>query len=589
MASEEPLVKPKAHVPFKYYSCESGVMLICICLVTFGSYWVYDIPGAIYYALRKWFGHDYDATMNLNLYSVYSWPNTVLAFFGGFIVDKISARSGTILFCTLVMTGQLLFAIGAVVKIYWVCLAGRFIFGLGGESLTVAQNTYILRWFAKGPSVALVFGIVLSFVRLGSAINFAVTPTLATSGVPLAMWVGTGCCVMSFTVALIGGCFDRLWDPILKKREEDQLLMDQEEDKPKEEEQKVSLSQVRLFPLTAWLLFLNTLFFYCGLFSFLTVASDLIQNQGPFYNEYDQLPADSVYAYCADFNQDPPSHYSVNVTSQAECESYCSAVSDCSGYQISTVPKPEEAAPANIECYFFTTTVLNISHATYVPSPGGSHYVTDAEEEGTSYCYKRGHQFSPTIATLFLALPSFVAIFGSPLCGSLIDRFGRAMFFIMGASCMLMLAHLLFLGNQYEWWFIHPIPLMIWIGCASSMGGAALWPTLALIVPKQLLGTGYGAMTSVQNFGLAVYPLMIGVIQDAFRGSPFQYSLPLIIFSATGGVSFSLALIAFLIDRRSGHGFSRMNASAAERAQLEREETEHGRMVTITERPEPDQ
>jgi hypothetical protein len=29
-------------------------------------------------------------TDNLNLYSVYSYPNTVLCFFGGFIIDRLT-------------------------------------------------------------------------------------------------------------------------------------------------------------------------------------------------------------------------------------------------------------------------------------------------------------------------------------------------------------------------------------------------------------------------------------------------------------------------------------------------------------------
>jgi hypothetical protein len=67
-------------------------MLMCIMCLTFGSYWVFDTPGAIKSQLQDWFGgpDKYTNSMNLMLYSVYSWPNTVLAFFGGFIVDRIT-------------------------------------------------------------------------------------------------------------------------------------------------------------------------------------------------------------------------------------------------------------------------------------------------------------------------------------------------------------------------------------------------------------------------------------------------------------------------------------------------------------------
>ena len=34
---------------------------------------------------------------------------------------------------------------------------GRFVFGIGGESLAVAQNTYAVTWF-KGKELNMVFG-----------------------------------------------------------------------------------------------------------------------------------------------------------------------------------------------------------------------------------------------------------------------------------------------------------------------------------------------------------------------------------------------------------------------------------------------
>ena len=35
--------------------------------------------------------------------------------------------------------------------------SGRFVFGIGGESLAVAQNTYAVSWF-KGKELNMVFG-----------------------------------------------------------------------------------------------------------------------------------------------------------------------------------------------------------------------------------------------------------------------------------------------------------------------------------------------------------------------------------------------------------------------------------------------
>jgi MFS family permease len=41
---------------------------------------------------------------------------------------------------------------------------GRFVFGIGGESLAVAQNTYAVSWF-KGKELNMVFGFQVRISR----------------------------------------------------------------------------------------------------------------------------------------------------------------------------------------------------------------------------------------------------------------------------------------------------------------------------------------------------------------------------------------------------------------------------------------
>jgi hypothetical protein len=48
-----------------------------------------------------------------------------------------------------------------------------FLSSIGGESLAVSQNYYAVLWF-KGKELNMVFGLQLSFARIGSAINFFV-------------------------------------------------------------------------------------------------------------------------------------------------------------------------------------------------------------------------------------------------------------------------------------------------------------------------------------------------------------------------------------------------------------------------------
>jgi len=56
----------------------------------------------------------------------------------------------------------------------WLMDLGRFVFGIGGESLAVAQNTYAVLWF-KEKELNLVFGLQLSMARIVSLCRFAHT------------------------------------------------------------------------------------------------------------------------------------------------------------------------------------------------------------------------------------------------------------------------------------------------------------------------------------------------------------------------------------------------------------------------------
>ena len=89
----------------------------------------------------------------------------------------------------------------------------RFVFGIGGESLAVAQNTYAVSWF-KGKELNMVFGFQLSVARVGSTVNFLlmgplfewVTEEVGEVGPAALGWTlliaGTSC-LMSFLCSII--------------------------------------------------------------------------------------------------------------------------------------------------------------------------------------------------------------------------------------------------------------------------------------------------------------------------------------------------------------------------------------------------
>ena len=69
---------------------------------------------------------------------MYSFPNTVLPFFGGIILDKFGMRNGVMAFVLVNTLGQFIMYLGAARHNYNLVLGGRIIFGLGGECTSVA-------------------------------------------------------------------------------------------------------------------------------------------------------------------------------------------------------------------------------------------------------------------------------------------------------------------------------------------------------------------------------------------------------------------------------------------------------------------
>ncbi|XP_061227625.1 major facilitator superfamily domain-containing protein 1 isoform X5 [Neopsephotus bourkii] len=110
------------------------IVLALMCFLGFGSYFCYDNPAALQTQVQR------DMKVNtaqfMALYAWYSWPNVVLCFFGGFLIDRVfGIRLGTIIFSIFVCVGQVVFALGALLNTFWLMDAGRFIFGWCNMSL----------------------------------------------------------------------------------------------------------------------------------------------------------------------------------------------------------------------------------------------------------------------------------------------------------------------------------------------------------------------------------------------------------------------------------------------------------------------
>jgi len=257
------------------------LILFVVSLICFGSYFAYDEIQPLESPMMLALGYT-NATGEHNkfgiLYSVYSFPNMILVFFGGLLGDKIGLRSAGVVFVSLVWVGSVLVALGpqlAVLKVmsphsaYILTAFGRTVFGSGSESLNVIQTSMTSRWFAGGRELAFAMGLVLSMSRLGDFLALTLAANLAKwfGGFQYALWAGVALCTISFMSVLVYSFLDKRSERYFANR-----IVDPNEN-------ALNFKSVLHFDPRFWLVSIVCMCYYGGIFPFVAVCNDFLVSQ----------------------------------------------------------------------------------------------------------------------------------------------------------------------------------------------------------------------------------------------------------------------------------------------------------------------
>jgi len=230
-------------------------------LMLFGSYFAYDSVGAIETTLMQVFRTD-RSSIGI-MYSMYS----IAAFFsvvaGGFLIDRIGTRRASMLFSFLVTAGAAIVASAPSLRVLYI---GRVLFGAGSESLIVAQNAILARWFI-GKELALAFGITLAVSRLGTLFTFNTEALLAERyGFRAALWVAALLCAASLVANWVYNLLDRRAEPVLGLREAGAG-------------DKIVVSDIKRFPASYWYVTMLCVTFYSAIFPFTALSTDFFHHK----------------------------------------------------------------------------------------------------------------------------------------------------------------------------------------------------------------------------------------------------------------------------------------------------------------------
>ncbi|KAL7459040.1 hypothetical protein ACHAWC_010723, partial [Mediolabrus comicus] len=161
----------------------------------------------------------------------------------------------------------------------------------------------------------------------------------------------------------------------------------------------------------------------------------------------------------------------------------------------------------------------------------------------SDYCAKQNA--ATEHAGKVMSIPYLISAISSPPLGFLVDKIGRRAKIAALASFLLFIVHFTLAVSPAS-----PILPLVGQGIAYSFYAAVIWPSVPLTVEKRYTGTAFGVITSVQNIGLSIFPLIIAAIYSA---SDNRY-IPNVelFFTACAGVGVLLGLILNRLDRRHG-------------------------------------
>ena len=174
-------------------------VLAFISMLMFGNYYVYDSVGPLADTLQQQLGFT-DTQLGM-LNAIYSIPNIFLVLVGGILVDRFGAAKITLWTTGICLLGALLTAARGD---FFTMAAGRFLFGIGAETMLVATTVAIGLWFMKS-NLALAMAMSVSIARAGSY-TADMSPTFARSlyeqGWQQPLLLAAGLAAVSFLMAV---------------------------------------------------------------------------------------------------------------------------------------------------------------------------------------------------------------------------------------------------------------------------------------------------------------------------------------------------------------------------------------------------
>jgi len=179
-----------------------SVAIIClICILTFGTYYAYDLPATLTKDFKAIAGSESNYEF---LYTAFAVPSTVTPLLVGALADtKLGPHVCTLAALVIVTVGCFMVSAGCSTSLYWIVLMGRLVMGCGGEAAFALQQT-LCTWWMEPSLQPVAMSVSISAGSLGEIANFLLTKQLYSSvGFVGTNWCVTCLCAMSVAAGVL--------------------------------------------------------------------------------------------------------------------------------------------------------------------------------------------------------------------------------------------------------------------------------------------------------------------------------------------------------------------------------------------------
>ncbi|KAF9558752.1 hypothetical protein EC968_006877 [Mortierella alpina] len=510
---------PSATMPL-YPSGLRWAILGSASFILMGNYYAFDNIAALNQPLQQYLelsDIQYDYVLNL-LYTVYSIPNVILPWIGGYAIKKFGNRRLIIALSVLVAFGHLVVCLGLEKKHVPVMIIGRVIFG-AAESLVVAQCAITVKYF-RGKELALALGINLCVSRLGSVLNDVLTPFIwsRSDSVPAAFWGGFVSCVLSMITAFLLVWLDWRFGsshsgagagplPPLDRTRPSSCLIDA----------RLSIEGTGHVPATM-----------------MTTTDSSLKGPVPLAGP-GPAPAPA-----------PPTVQeiameSLNGYEQQQQHAYYRAQHHANDSECTLI---EEKKPWLERVVSATRAVVDYSASFWILC-GIAFVIVGIAVPFNSihagFLQMRWYPGDPVKAAQVMTVPDLLSALLVLPVGYFVDHFGQKSWLFMLCGLIIGFSHAVLGLIRIP----TPIPCLVALGISSSIM-AIFGSAVPVLVRPEQLATAYGIMASSYNLAFVVFPMVVAKLMTV---DPTVYTYVEIFFSSLGFIGFLLAVCLKILNR----------------------------------------